>query len=70
MNARSQADRVATLSRPGELITIDAACQRVRVCRRTIYNWIRLGRVDTVRTAGGHYRIYADSLVVEQVPHG
>src|SRR5689334_17928268 len=29
------------------------------VTRRTIHNWIRLGKVEVVRTPSGHPRIYA-----------
>jgi excisionase family DNA binding protein len=32
------------------------------VCRRTIYNWLRSGRLEYVRTAGGSVRIFEDSL--------
>ena len=52
MNARSQADLAAEAS-GRELLTIDAACARVHVSRRTIYNWMARGLLDTVRTAGG-----------------
>jgi excisionase family DNA binding protein len=38
------------------------ACERVGVCRRTIYNWMQAGRIEWVRTAGGARRIFADSL--------
>jgi excisionase family DNA binding protein len=45
-----------------ETLTIMKACQAVDVSRRTIYNWIKTGKVEYVRTAGGSVRIFADSL--------
>jgi excisionase family DNA binding protein len=45
-----------------ELVTIDEASTIVKVSRRTIYNWLKLGRLRCLRTAGGNVRIYADSL--------
>jgi excisionase family DNA binding protein len=45
-----------------ETLCIAEACVRVGVSRRTIYNWIRAGKVEYVRTAGGSIRIYADTL--------
>ena len=33
------------------------------VCRRTVYNWIRQNKVETVRTPTGRIRIYEDSLL-------
>ena len=39
------------------------AAEMAGVTTRTIRNWMRLGRVEFVRTAGGHPRIYADTLL-------
>ena len=39
------------------------AAEIAGVTTRTIRNWMRLGRVEFVRTAGGHPRIYADTLL-------
>ena len=48
---------------PGrETCSINAACTIVGVSRRTIYNWLKLNRVEHVRTAGGSVRIYVDTL--------
>lgn len=44
-------------------LNIAQACEVVGVSRRTIYNWIHLGKVEVVRTAGGALRIYADTLL-------
>jgi excisionase family DNA binding protein len=45
-----------------ELVTINQASTITKVSRRTIYNWLKLGKVRGLRTAGGSVRIYADSL--------
>lgn len=44
------------------VLTIEEACRRVGVSRRTIYNWIQAKRVEVVRTTTGHVRIYEDTL--------
>ena len=43
-------------------VSIMQAAAQVGVSRRTIYNWIRDGKVEYVRTAGGSIRIFADTL--------
>jgi excisionase family DNA binding protein len=43
-------------------VSIMDACEKVGVSRRTIYNWIHLGRLEYVRTAGGSIRIFEDTL--------
>jgi excisionase family DNA binding protein len=45
-----------------QTVTIMQACAVVGVTRRTIYNWIALGKVEYTRTAGGHIRIFSDTL--------
>lgn len=45
-----------------ELVTISRACELCDVSRRTIYNWMRDGKLTWVRTAGGNRRIQAASL--------
>jgi excisionase family DNA binding protein len=47
---------------PRQTVTIRNACTIVGVTRRTIYNWIALGKIEFLRTAGGQIRIYEDSL--------
>lgn len=39
------------------------AAEIAGVTERTIYNWMRLGRVEFVRTPTGQVRIYADTLL-------
>ncbi len=44
------------------LLTIKEACKVVKVSKRTIYNWVKAGKLITVRTAGGRLRIESESL--------
>ena len=46
----------------GRSVSIDQAAAILRVSRRTIYNRIRDGRLQTIRTIGGSQRILVDSL--------
>jgi excisionase family DNA binding protein len=43
-------------------ISIGQATAAVGVTRRTIYNWMKAGKVRYLRTAGGSVRIYESSL--------
>lgn len=44
------------------LVTIPKAGKLTGVSRRTIYNWLKSGKLQFVRTAGGSIRIFEDSL--------
>ena len=46
----------------GRSVTIDRAAERLHVSRRTIYNRIRDGRLQTIRTIGGSQRVLLSSL--------
>lgn len=46
-----------------EALTINQACRRVNVSRRTMHNWVKLGKVEYRRLANRAVRIFADSLV-------
>jgi excisionase family DNA binding protein len=54
----------STLLEPriGRSVSIDHAAEMLGVSRRTIYNRIREGRLQTVRTLGGSQRILRESL--------
>ncbi|HWW82977.1 MAG TPA: helix-turn-helix domain-containing protein [Vicinamibacterales bacterium] len=54
-------------SRIGRSVSLDHAAQLLGVSRRTVYNRIREGRLQTIRTIGGSQRVLLDS--VEGVPH-
>jgi excisionase family DNA binding protein len=46
----------------GRSVSIDQAASLLGVSRRTIYNRIREGRLQTIRTMGGSQRVLVESL--------
>jgi excisionase family DNA binding protein len=48
--------------RIGRSVSLDHAAGLLGVSRRTIYNRIREGRLQTVRTLGGSQRVLLDSV--------
>jgi excisionase family DNA binding protein len=52
----------ASAPRLGRSVTIDQAAQLLRVSRRTIYNRIRDGRLQTIRVHGATQRVLVESL--------
>lgn len=48
----------------GRSVSIDAAAMLLCVCKRTIYNRIKTGRLQTVRTLGGSQRVLIESMPV------
>ncbi len=53
---------VAFEPRIGRSVSLEQACQMLQVSRRTVYNWIREGRLQTIRTLGGSQRVLLESL--------
>lgn len=51
-----------TEPRLGRSVSIDQAAELMNVSRRTIYNRIRDGRLQTIRTLGGSQRVLLESL--------
>ena len=49
--------------RLGRSVSIDQAAALLNISRRTIYNRIREGRLQTIRTIGGSQRVLMESLV-------
>lgn len=45
-------------------LTILEACRLAKVSRRTIYNWLKAGKLRTKRTVGGSVRIDPASLFI------
>lgn len=43
-------------------LSVKQAAEAAGACRRTIYNWMRKGKVEFKFTAGGSPRIYEDTL--------
>ena len=63
MDAITPATPVNTLEpRLGRSVSIDQAAILLSVSRRTIYNRIREGRLQTIRTIGGSQRVLVESL--------
>ena len=54
--------------RIGRSVSLDHAAQLLGVSRRTIYNRIRQGRLQTIRTIGGSQRVLLDA-VAGPLPH-
>jgi excisionase family DNA binding protein len=48
--------------RIGRSVSLDHAAEMLGVSRRTIYNRIREGRLQTVRTIGGSQRVLLESV--------
>ena len=48
--------------RIGRSVSLDHAAQLLGVSRRTIYNRIRDGRLQTIRTVGGSQRVLVESV--------
>jgi excisionase family DNA binding protein len=48
--------------RIGRSVSIDHAAELLGVSRRTIYNRIREGRLQTIRTLGGSLRVLVESV--------
>jgi predicted site-specific integrase-resolvase len=46
-----------------EAVSITEAMRRCGVARRTIYNWLHAGKLETCETPSGRTRIYADCLL-------
>jgi excisionase family DNA binding protein len=46
----------------GRSVTIDQAAALLQVSRRTIYNRIRDGKLQTIRTIGGSQRVLVSSI--------
>jgi excisionase family DNA binding protein len=49
--------------RLGRSVSLDHAAELLGVSRRTIYNRIREGRLQTIRTIGGSQRVLINSVV-------
>lgn len=66
LNAESTATEAEFESRDvpriGRSVSLDHAAQLLGVSRRTIYNRIREGRLQTIRTIGGSQRVLLDSV--------
>jgi excisionase family DNA binding protein len=62
MAITSNGSETALEPRIGRSVSLDHAAQLLGVSRRTIYNRIREGRLQTIRTIGGSQRVLVDSM--------
>jgi len=53
-------------TRIGRSVSLDHAAELLGVSRRTIYNRIRDGRLQTIRTLGGSQRVLVDSMAASR----
>jgi excisionase family DNA binding protein len=53
--------------RIGRSVSLDHAAELLGVSRRTIYNRIREGRLQTIRTLGGSQRVLIDSVQEDRI---
>jgi len=60
----------ASEARIGRSVSLDHAAEVLGVSRRTIYNRIREGRLQTIRTLGGSQRVLLESLTSPRNPGG
>lgn len=61
--SRSGGAAPAPVAAPSDrTVSIMKACDIAGVSRRTIYNWIKAGKLAYRRTAGGQIRIFESSL--------
>jgi excisionase family DNA binding protein len=61
-NSEGGANAAGTAPRIGRSVSLDHAAALLGVSRRTIYNRIREGRLQTIRTLGGSQRVVLDSV--------
>ena len=61
MNTESVSDN-GFEPRIGRSVSLDHAAEMLGVSRRTVYNRIRDGRLQTIRTLGGSQRVLLDSV--------
>lgn len=62
MSAIQTPAHVTTEPRIGRSVSLDDAAMLLGVSRRTIYNRIRDGRLQTIRTPGGSQRVLLGSM--------
>jgi excisionase family DNA binding protein len=64
MQATDNSPEGVSEPRIGRSVSLDHAAELLGVSRRTIYNRIRDGRLQTIRTKGGSQRVLLDSVQV------
>ena len=62
MSGSQTQTNITTEPRIGRSVSLDDAAMLLGVSRRTIYNRIRDGRLQTIRTPGGSQRVLLGSM--------
>ena len=62
-NTSDQVSGMGSEPRLGRSVSLDHAAEILGVSRRTIYNRIREGRLQTIRTLGGSQRVLRESML-------
>ena len=62
MDVMNQLPEGSVETRIGRSVSLDHAADLLGVSRRTVYNRIREGRLQTIRTLGGSQRVLVDSV--------
>ena len=62
MDVMNQLPEGSVETRIGRSVSLDHAAEILGVSRRTVYNRIREGRLQTIRTLGGSQRVLVDSV--------
>ena len=62
MTSLDSASEPGSEPRIGRSVSLDHAARLLGVSRRTIYNRIREGRLQTIRTIGGSQRVLLESV--------
>ncbi|HEY3383097.1 MAG TPA: helix-turn-helix domain-containing protein [Vicinamibacterales bacterium] len=58
----SPSSRSTSGPNPGRTVLLDQAVDLMGVSKRTLYYWIRDGRLQTIRTRCGSQRVYLSSI--------
>ena len=62
MDVTDSVSQISFEPRIGRSVSLDHAAELLGVSRRTVYNRIREGRLQTIRTIGGSQRVLLDSV--------
>jgi excisionase family DNA binding protein len=66
---QSECPRTHFEPRVGRSVSLGQAADALQVSIRTIYYWIREGRLQTIRTLNGSQRVLVDSLETARHQH-
>lgn len=52
----------STATQPDRLLGTREVARKFSVTERTVINWVRAGKLEAVRTLGGHYRFRPEDI--------